>query len=385
MVLAAGPWLEISKSFIVILCWIVIPVFLVAGFITSIFHYRKKKKNSNAVTGRNNGVPFTFPDKIGVPKGEVDYIYFDHSALVNKYKQELSNTQARNIMLQHDLSRIKEEFKRVTAIQKISNKNKTLIMETTDVGIQNPSEEQNQLSNQLEELKRAFKILEIENENLRDQLSSVTLPVDVQQQKLRELQEEKKGLKKLLTEQDWLSEAMKEKRAEISFLQNQLEQRVKDQHQAEILKSEIILEIEEIKKEHQSILAEKEQLLSSLDNRQIELSNLKLDYQNKDDQVTWLTNQLKEIKDQNELLLVQVADKSDELLALQEKITMTDDKLSTTEHKLASNKKMMRKLYNEFSKYVEAESEQSPVIALGKNTYSEGIDEREESVAFYPV
>lgn len=385
MVLTAVTWLEVSKSFILILFWIILPVFLVAAFITSFFHYRKKKRNTILATEKNNSVSVSISEKIAVPKEEAGYIYFDHSDLVKQYKKKLSHARAKNIMLEHDIFQLKANQNNLNAGPKNFFKNKTAVMESTDVNTPISSGEQKQLLAQLDDLKKSYKLIELENESLKEQVKSFSLSGDQQQASILTLHTEKKELKKSLMEQEWLSEAMKEKRAEIFFLQNQLEQRVKDQHLAEIQRSETLAELDEIKKERQATSEEIDNLKTSLENNQSELKWLRDEHQNKDDQVIGLSNQLKEIKEQNELLLAQVNDKNDEVNELQEKISLTESRLTSSEQKLANNKKIMRKLFDEFSNYVDRDNDQLPAITPDKNSYPEKINEGEESVAFYPV
>lgn len=310
MLLAAGAVSEIIR-FVQVLCWIILPVLALVILLTVFLHYRKKKKNKSEALPAEELLPV--PATLIQGKKPADYILFDHSGLVDQYHNRLCHSQAKYTALRHDFSRLETKY---TALALYASnhtynpKEKTMenpavqlspvMQEEIDSLIKKHKAEKQDWKEKNERLAHSYRSLEQENNLLQAKLELATATTEEERALLvNKWAEENSILKDKLAEHDYLSDIVEEKKSQITFLQNQLEQKIVLQHAAEHQTSQLHSEL--VGKEE--LLQQKEQLLN---------------------------------------------EKLQEIAVLQEQLSAQQEILHATAEKLAVCKQLTRKFYEEF-------------------------------------
>ncbi len=334
MLSTSGSVTELLQFIINVFAWIILPVFSIAGGLTIILHYREKKKRAKDLPDPVE-MNFLLQAEKSIHKtNQGEYIIFDHSNLVREYKRRLAYSHARCFVLQQDLSKLRSKY---------------------HIPVQNAGPLLSNLK------KENMEIPEVKMETTAPTLSNE------EKELMTRLEEENLALKKKIAEQDWLQELVNEKRSEVEFLQNQLEQRIRNQHntvqETEAVKARL-MELENCIMDREKKLSENNEIIA-LDRQEL---------QSKTDQVIWLENEWKQVKEQNEFLHATAADRRDEVETLQEKLLAAGEKLETMDQRLTANKQLLRRFYRELSNYIDQETEQTPVIELQKGISSVSED-----------
>lgn len=404
MLLATGSSFDFMQ-FLQILCWILIPVFILASLLTIIMHYRKKKKEKAEMEDQEEKWLKATPELVGYTKGDGEFICFDHSPLIRDFKNKLTYNHARYTALRHDFDKLESRYQSL-ALYAIANFRNKKIPDMENNQEQMPRQmqveldklaaqlkaEKDELQAGLEQMNRSFKELEEENGSLQDQVSLQTASEGEQQSIFARWRDENKSLRDKVAEQQYLQDVLDEKKAQVDFLQNQLEQRIKSQHQGEqkrlqaeadleemknvhladiqkeeALKKELLLSQDEIDKLHTTICAKEEQLTEKQNQLSAKLEHLEL-----------LENGISETKEQVEQSNALLAEARETIARLEQDLNAEREKNRSLEQKSASEIQAMQKIFKEFSSLVSGEAEQSPVIAL-RPDYLERKDE--EAVA----
>lgn len=390
MLLVAEPAEGLLK-FIQILCWIILPVLLSTILVTMLLHYRSKRKDA----GRNEDAEDHFlnasPEQVGYTNGDGEYVLFDHSRLIKEYKDRLSFNHARYTALQKDFAVMEAKYTALACLtQNQFSTPKSRMMETTTQQVPQHIEaeinklaqayaaEKQELLAELQQLNRSYKSLEQENRSLQDQLSMGAATDEERNNIVKRWKEENASLRDKIAEQEYLKDILEEKKAQIVFLQEQVEQRVKNQHQADLQRQQAVSELEDIRKETHEAAKRIESLKNELllkqdiaDKMQVvlcgkeeELAEKQQTLNAKMDHVIYLENMLNELKEQNELLNAELADKRDLVNIMGQQLQDEQSRADSIEQKFQSQKQLMRRLYKEFSACMEGDAEKSPVIAL---------------------
>jgi predicted nuclease with TOPRIM domain len=282
MLIATGPLAPLG-DFLQIICWIVLPVWLLCSLFTVLHHYARKRKNAAQPLALEELAQLTTP----ADSKEGALLYFDHSGLLREYRQKLSYSHARYSALKKDYEKLESKYN--ARRQNLSEHPKTNHMEMTP-----------------------------------DQKMILTAPPTSEELYLKDLVEEQK--------------------VQVSFLQAQLEQRIRRQHEMEAEK-------ERMRKDLELQLTEKEQLIHA-----------------KAEQIMIAENQLAELQQQNELLNAAAADSNEKVDILRSELDDGKAKLAAAEEKLSTNKQLLQRLYREFAACVDDE-ETSPVVVPLQTAY----------------
>ena len=389
MFLATGSAFDFVK-FAQILCWIVLPVFLLAGLLTVFLHYRKKKIEKAEAPGDDENFMHASPELLGYTKGDGEYVFFDHSSLISEYKKRLSFNHARYTALHHDFEKLETKYamlaRYTAAITNKKNTNMENLHESMPKHVEKEinkmttdyAAEKRELAERLEQLGKSYQNLEQEHESLLEKVSMETVTDEEKAAIINRWREENIALKERVAEQDYLKEILEEKKIQIGFLQNQLEQRIKNNHQSDHERNQLLANLEQSKSSGENVLKQLESLKNELSKAQEENSKLQMVLNEKEgllnerqqllasklDHITWLENTLYETKEQNELLNASVADKKDIVSVLQDQLLYEQARTQAIEQKLASDKQVMQRLYKDFSAVMNEENEQSPVIPM---------------------
>ena len=404
MLLATGSAFDFVK-FIQILCWIILPVLLLAVLLTVFLHYRKKKKIEKA-EAENEDEEFMHasPELLGYTKGDGEYVFFDHSSLISEYKKRLSYNHARYTALHHDFEKLETKYAMLAsyATTVLINKKNINMENLHDSMPQNMETEINKMTEdyvaekkelltRLEQMKNSYQNLEHEHELLLEKVSMETITDEEKTAIINRWREENIALKDKVAEQEYLKEVIEEKKVQIDFLQNQLEQRIKNNHQSDNQRKQVLADLEQLRNANGNALLQLNSLKSDLVHQQEETNKLQIVLNGKEEQlverqqlltskldhITWLENTLHEVKQQNEILNASVADSKDLVAVLQEQLTYEQQKSQAMEQKLSSNKQTLQRLYKDFSAIMGENDEQSPVIALRPDYISRENEEVE--------
>ncbi len=329
MFLIAGLPGEFAKIMEVI-AWIVLPLLGISLLTTVLLHYGRKWKHKREGGDISYDIGNALPENFCYKAGDGTLVYLDHTGLLRDLRNKVSYHHAR-------FAALKQDYKKLEA------GNPVFFQNNTKINIMEQEEKQTAISPDL--------ILDIP-------------PIACN--------EENRVLKNKIAEQEYLKEVLVEKKAQIDFLQNQLEQRIKMTQHSEQKKEELFKEYENLG--HQVSILENElaihkEEMKSVKNdlaaKETQLREIQQASSSSASQVIWLENSLQELKQQNELLNASAGDNNDTITSLQELLEKEQQKTVTAESKLISNKDLLSRLYKDFTAFVnEEEINSSPVIAL---------------------
>jgi myosin heavy subunit len=382
MLLVAGPAYEFLK-FIEVLCWTILPVLALAVLVTVLLHYRKKRRN-NGKEDTGDGFTEALSGQVGYTNGNGEYVSFDHSDLIQQYKDRLAYNHARYAALQHDFTAIETKYAGLAKFAQtyfITHKRHDMenLQEQMPKHLQadinglaeDQATEKKELMARLEQAEKSYRRIEQENRLLQDQINMDTATDEEKAAIVSRWREENILLRDKVADQEYLADIVEEKRAQVNFLQSQLEQRIKNLYQSEHQRLKTVAELKQLKEsieplenelllkreqadKIQVVICEKEEQLAEKQ----QMLTAKLDH------ITYLENMLRETKEQNELFNASLADSRDVANALQQQLSDEQSKVQFLTQKVFANKQTMRRLYKEFSAFVDDGSEESPVIPL---------------------
>lgn len=385
MWLVAAPSFEFAK-FIQILCWIILPALAGTVLFTYLFHYYKKKKNKIGQLDAENDFVLACPEQFNHKISDGEYVYFDHSGLILEYKKRMFYNHARYLALQKDYASLETKYSSLVANTTTGSSIKKIYMENLQeqaspllASLQGGdiSTAQKELSDKFELLNRSYRRLEEENRFLQEQIDLQNASEEEKEKKVNRWLEENKLLRNKIAEQEYLHELLNERSAQLSFLQMQLEHRIKNQYEADQQKQQAIAAMEEAQEQHkhdveqmeslkhklQAIISEKDELMSSNEQELVSKVNM----------IIYLENVINETKTQNELLNAEATDNRDIATTLKEQVEQKQERIQWLEQKLEKNTRMINHLFKEISACVNTEAEPSPVIELS-TVYAEKED-----------
>ncbi|HEX7844653.1 MAG TPA: hypothetical protein VF476_02565 [Chitinophagaceae bacterium] len=304
MLIATG-YLSPIVDFLQIICWIALPVFLLAWFTTALHHYVRKKRNAKESLD-DEFTSLSFPET--GPDGA--YLHFDHTGLVQEFRNKLTYSHARYSVLKNDYDKLEKKYN-----SRRSDKDPIL----------------------------QSKINEMENINEQATVTSNSV-----------------------NDEFYLKDLVEEKQAQIQFLQAQLEQRILKQHEAERSREQVRSELGSLRQLQEQHTGETARLTTEISSKQNELERIQHLLSEKEGHVIYTEAQLRETREQNELLNAAVADQTERSELLYRQLQEEQSKTAVVEEKLRTNKQLLQRLYKEFAACVE-EEESSPVVPLRAN------------------
>ena len=378
MLLLFDASLIVFFKFLQVFLWISIPALLIGMLITTVIHYNNKRKKSKSLDE-----PFIF-------EGEGSYAGYDDVSLMplNLFlhgdKQEtrrimnyLSHSNARYIAIQKDFKVLTEKYKQlqVKSYQNFEiKKNKS--METIHTDLQqipyeqiDPAQqkyelEKKELLAELNQLTVSFENLEKDNISLREQLNVYCDNGTGFTSMIQKWDEEKAELKKRISEQEFLKDVLEEKKQQIVFLQQQLEQRIKNHHLVEqqfrelgikLMEANEKLEVKEQSiKEFQTTLRDKEQ----------EIIFLKEVVQSATVNAMQLEATMKELQEQNSRSSFESDNKNDLVNELQAQLTEVNEAKIKLEERLERSQTFIKGFHRKLSDILQEEIPESPVIVM---------------------
>ncbi|MDF2380434.1 hypothetical protein JMG10_03070 [Nostoc ellipsosporum NOK] len=324
MFIGAGSFAELAP-FIQVTLWIGLPVAAIVAIITIWWHYRQKRHH--ALQPVVKGKHAFFMPVPGLSPQAQQFLFVDHSGLVRRQQRQLSLAAARHTVLQSDYRSLQEKYTVLITSQNIlsmqhspAHNTETTATLFTDESL--ATLDRDALLQKLHELNSAFQTLERENAVLqaRNHLSENNEGAQTEEQ----WKEERVTLLTRLAEQAYLKDLMEEKTLQLSFLQQQLEERIRRYHQAAQSEEQAVAELTGLRA-HQAQLEEKIIQLQEQRERQLAEAQLWQDERNRLEASTHsLTegyeNQQQQLKNELEQLRTRVAENEQQLAAYRQLI-----------------------------------------------------------------
>ncbi|WP_207513247.1 hypothetical protein [Longitalea luteola] len=232
--------------------------------------------------------------------------------------------------------------------------------------------EKNELAIQLQQLQKTVQQLTDEKAALLEKLQTAGEPKHgTYEQQIKELQlllstaeEEKAALKNKITDQQYLQDVLQEKKLQIEFLQNQLEQRIKTfreiekdaadkallvqqtQTQKENFEREMHALREELQQQREEVAAWQQAVERSRE----EIRQHQESLRSKTGHIENLERNLHEVQQQQAVLQLVLDDKQNMITSLQESLNREQQKTRDLEGKLITNNQLLSKIYGDLSK-----------------------------------
>jgi chromosome segregation ATPase len=381
MLLLLDASLFVFFNFLQVFLWISIPALLIGMLLTTVMHYRDKRKKQKSL-----GEPLIFESE-GSSAADVSLIPLDlflhgDKEETRRIKNYLSHSNARYIAIQKDFKVLSEKYQQlqVKSNQNFETKNNKT-METIHTDLQQISYkhvdsqqayelEKKELLAELDQLTTSFENLEKDNMNLREQLSVYSENGTGFTSMIQKWDEEKAELKKRISEQEYLKDVLEEKKQQIIFLQQQLEQRIKNHHLEEHQFRELGIKFmeanEKIEMKEQSI----KEFQATVHDKEQEIIFLKEVVQSEATNAVQLETTIKELQEQNSRSSFELDKKNDLINELQAQLAETNEAKIKLEERLERSQTFFKGFHRKLSDILQEEVPESPVIVM-KPVYKE--------------
>jgi len=382
MLLLLDASLFVFFNFLQVFLWISIPALLIGMLLTTVMHYRDKRKKQKSL-----GEPFIFESE-GSSAADVSLIPLDlflhgDKEETRRIKNYLSHSNARYIAIQKDFKVLTEKYQQLQ-VKRYQNfetkKNKSMEIIHTDLQ-QIPYEqidptkqeyelEKKELLAELDQLTISFENLEKDNMNLREQWSVYAENGTGFTSMIQKWDEEKAELKKRISEQEYLKDVLEEKKQQIVFLQQQIEQRIKNHHLEEQQFRELGIKFmdanEKLEIKEQSI----KEFQATVHDKEQEIIFLKEVVQSEATNAVQLETTIKELQEQNSRSSFELDKKNDLINELQAQLAETNEAKIKLEERLERSQTFFKGFHRKLSDILQEEVPESPVIVM-KPLYKE--------------
>jgi chromosome segregation ATPase len=393
MLLLFDASLIVFFKFLEIFLWISIPALLIGMSITTFIHYNNRRKKPKTLTE-----PFIF-ESPGSYTAYNDVSLMPLNLFLHGDKQEtrrimnyLSHSNACYIAIQKDFKILTEKYKQ---LQLSSYKNfetkKIKTMETTHKDLQQMSYdhidtirveyefEKKELLAELDQLTISFENLEKDNISLREQLSIYCGNGSDFTSMIQKWDEEKAELKKRINDQEYLKDVLEEKKQQIVFLQQQLEQRIKNHHLEEQQFRELGIKFmdanEKLGMKDQSL----KEFQTSAHDKEQEIIFLKEVIRSATANAEQLETTINDLQEQNSKFSIELYKKNDLISELQAQITEINEAKIKLEEKLERSQTFFKGFHRKLSDMLQEEIPGSPVIIMKPVYKEENKDQITES------
>ena len=357
MLLLFDASLIVFFKFLQIFLWISIPALLIGMLITIVMHYNDKRKKLKSLDE-----PFIFESEVSGTRSIMNY---------------LSLSNARYIAIQKDFKVLSEKYQQlqVKSYQNFeTKKNKTMETIHTDVQ-QIPYEqvhstqqeyefEKKELLAELNQLTISFENLEKDNISLREQLNVYCDNGTGFTSMIQKWDEEKAELKKRISEQEYLKDVLEEKKQQIVFLQQQIEQRIKNHHLEEQQFRELGIKLmdanEKLEIKEQSI----KEFQATVHDKEQEIIFLKEVVQSATVNGVQMETTIKELQEQHSRSSFELDKKNDLINELQAQLTEINEAKTKLEERLERSQTFIKGFHRKLSDILQEEIPESPVIVM---------------------
>jgi len=361
-------------NFLQVFLWISIPALLIGMLVTTVMHYRDKRKKQKSLDK-----PFIFESE-GSSAADISLIPLDlflhgDKEETRRIKNYLSHSNARYIAIQKDFKVLTEKYQQlqVKSYQNFETK-KNKSMETIHTDMQQISYEQvdsqqeyelekKEMLAELHQLTISFENLEKDNISLREQLSAYCENEAGVTSMIQKWDEEKTELKKRINDQEYLKDVLEEKKQQIVFLQQQLEQRIKNHHLEEQQFRELGIKFidanEKLEKKEQSIKDKEQEIIFLKEVAEVAAVN-----------AGQLEATIKKMQEKNSEFSFELDKKNILITEMQAQLAEINDAKIKLEERLERSQTFFKGFHRKLSDILQEEVPESPVIVM-KPVYKE--------------
>ena len=388
MLLLSNASLIVFLKFLQIFLWISVPAFLIGLLVTTVIHYKDKRKKQKGFKD-----PFIF-------ENDGSYAGYDDVPLMplhlqgndqetRKIMNYLSFSNARYIAIQKDFKVLTEKYQQLQGNSyQHSETKKYETMDTIQTDLQQMSYQQidsikqqheiekRELLAELDQLTASFENLEKDNNSLRDQLNVYCESGTGLTSMIQKWEEEKADLKRKINEQEYLKDVLDEKKQQIVFLQQQLEQRIKNHHLVEAQFRELGLKFMEANEKLEIKEQSAKEFQAAVHDKEQEIILLKEVLQLATANATQLESTIKELQDQNSKFSFGLEEKNKLLSDLQAQLAETNEAKIKLEERLERSQTFFKGFHRKLSDILQEEIPESPVIVMKPVYKQENIEEQ---------
>ena len=396
------------KQFMEIVLWIAVPGTILAILITTIVHYKRKKKDLHTAPDyvENNyqlamvGETEQLPDWLASARPDNTSLTKKYEAEIRRYKENYSNLEQdfrdledkySNLMNKAYHTEIAGDEKLVKQLRQEIKEYKLKIAQLQQAAVEtrksgeNVSEEDYQSNLQvqktIQDLKQELLLQQEQKEEQINEMNRLRELLTNSEESLTSARKEADDLQKCfsqqvemagqqnISEQKYLADMLEEKKLQTNFLQNQLEQRIRNYHQLEERFEESTAQLMHLRKRtdvfDQQIAELQEELTNTQQDATISLAALELSKEESTQQkevirkkfehVESLESGLKELQEQEGIFKSEIADKQDTITALQESVQQEKQKVMELNSKLELSSQLLIRIYTELAKSFGAE------------------------------
>jgi chromosome segregation ATPase len=232
--------------------------------------------------------------------------------------------------------------------------------------------EKNELAVQVQQLQMTLQQLKEENAALQQKAQANSehkhgnyeQQIKEMQSLLNKAEEEKTALKNKITDQTYLQDVLQEKKLQIEFLQNQLEQRIKTFREIEKEAADKTIQVQQTQTQKDNFEREMHALREELQQQREEVSAWQQaversreenrqhqdNLRSKTGHIENLERNLHEVQQQQAVLQLVLDDKQNMITSLQESLNREQAKTKDLEGKLITNNQLLSKIYGDLSK-----------------------------------
>lgn len=390
-------FIPVVKEYVLILVYICLPVLLITTGLALWLHYRRKKriieledaeKNNSQpqsslslITSKQTVAlsPLAIEDKVGLIK-ECRRQLTKSRAKYMALKQDFCATQkavvASENELQYKIGYMEKLNEKITAYEKQIRElqNKLEVLETA-IPVKDEAsflrEALREKDIEIVKLKERVTTLDISNFQKVKKEESVSVlssdqNINTYIRKIELLQQEKAVTDRKLGEQESQKDVYAQSRVQIEYLQNQLEQRIKNHSEAEQKNKELNSSLQQVlarstqlegkvtflNQQIESKHHELEQAQLILDQKDAEIHRMKEELQGKASQVSHLENLLAELKEQNSILNITFGESQNAISLLKEQLAGEQQHINQIEDRLLKNKQLLERIYRDLESSV---------------------------------
>ena len=376
MLLLSDASLIVFLKFLQIFLWISIPAFLIGMLITTVTHYSNKRKKQ-----KSEEQPFIFEND-GACAGYDDISLMPLNLQVNdqetkKIMNYLSFSNARYIAIQKDFKVLTEKYQLLQGNIHINSETKNNeTMETINTGLRQSSydhiddikqqyaNERKELLAELDQLTASFENLEKDNISLREQLNVYCENGTGFTAMLQKWEDEKTELKRRISEQEYLKDVLDEKKEQIVFLQQQLEQRIKNHHLVEQQFRELGIKLMEKTESLEIKQQAARELEAAVQDKEQEITLLKDVLQSATDNAAQLETTIKELQEENSKFSFESEVKNNLISDLQAQLAEANETKIKLEERLERSQTFIKGFHRKLSDILQEELPESPVIVM---------------------
>jgi len=389
MLLLSDASLIIFAKFLQIFLWISIPVLFIGMLITTVIHYRNKKRKQKfeqPFIAENDGSCAGDDDTSLIPSG----VYLPGSKQeVRGIIDRLFHSNARYLAIRKDFEILSKKYQQLQVnIYQHSETKKNETMETIQTDLQQISYEQidiikqrhehekKELLAELDQLTTAFENLEKDNNSLRDQLNVYCENGTGFTSMIQKWEEEKNEMKRRINEQEYLKDVLEEKKQQIVFLQQQLEQRIKNHHLVEQQFRELGIKFMEASEKLEIKQQTTKEFEATIQDKEHEIIFLKEVAQSATANAAQMETTMNELQEQNSRFSFSLEEKEDLINDLQAQLAETNEAKIKLEERLERSQAFFKGFHRKLSDILEEEMPESPVIVMKPVFKQENTEEQ---------